>query len=130
MLYIWYCSVVDRLENGMWTLPKLVVKCCEHPINLLNNPEFWISFNSSNIYIYIYIYGGPRGCKYTSISMQIIEKVNQGDHAHLANRQNQIRCFVHNGAGGHCYSENVSFWSWHLFIFLCSVENEKLIFWK
>ena len=52
-------------------------------------------------------YGGPRGCGYDNISMQIIEQVGQGDHAQLARRevywQNQIRCFVQNGGGGHCY---------------------------
>ena len=56
-------------------------------------------------------YGGTRGCGYDSISMQIIEKVNQGDHAHLANRevywQNQIRCFVQYGTGGHCYQKSI-----------------------
>ena len=49
-------------------------------------------------------YGGPKGCGYSNVSIQIIEKVNQGDHAQLAKRevywQNQIRCFVQNGAGG------------------------------
>ena len=52
-------------------------------------------------------YGGPRGCGYNNVSMQIIEKVKQGDHAKLANRevywQNEIRCFVQNGGGAHCY---------------------------
>jgi hypothetical protein len=52
-------------------------------------------------------YGGPRGCGYENISIQIIEQVSQGDHVQLANRevywQNQIRCFVQNGGGGHCY---------------------------
>ena len=52
-------------------------------------------------------YGGARGCGYTNISMQIIEKVNQGDHTQLAKRevywQNEMRCFVQNGGGGHCY---------------------------
>ena len=51
--------------------------------------------------------GGPRGCGYSNVSMQIIEKVKQGDHAKLANRevywQNEIRCFVQNGGGAHCY---------------------------
>ena len=52
-------------------------------------------------------YGGPKGCGYINISIQIIEKVKNGDHAQLARRevywQNQVRCFVQNGAGGHCY---------------------------
>ena len=52
-------------------------------------------------------YGGPRGCGYDNISIQIVEQVSQGDHVQLANRevywQNQIRCFVQNGGGGHCY---------------------------
>ena len=46
-------------------------------------------------------YGGPRGCGYSNISIQIIEKVKQGDHAQLAKRevywQNQTRCCVPNG---------------------------------
>ena len=52
-------------------------------------------------------YGGPKGCGYNNISMQIIEKVAAGDETELAKRevywQNQIRCFVQNGNGGHCY---------------------------
>ena len=52
-------------------------------------------------------YGGPRGCGYSNISIQIIEKVNEGDHAQLSKREvywkKQIRCFVQNGSGGHCY---------------------------
>ena len=52
-------------------------------------------------------YGGPKGCGYSNLSMQIIEKVTEGDLAELAKRevywQNQIRCFVQNGNGGHCY---------------------------
>ena len=47
---------------------------------------------------------GPRGCGYENISIQINEKVRQGDHAQLGERevywQDQIRCFVQNGAGG------------------------------
>ena len=52
-------------------------------------------------------YGGPRGCGYNNLSIQIIERVKQGDHGQLANRevywQNQVRCFVQNGGGDHCY---------------------------
>ena len=52
-------------------------------------------------------YGGPKGCGYSNISIQIIEKIAEGDHAELAKRevfwQNQLRCFVQNGGGGHCY---------------------------
>ena len=51
-------------------------------------------------------YGGPRGCSYNNISIQIIEKVKQGDRAQLAKRgvywQNQTSCFVQNGGEGHC----------------------------
>ena len=52
-------------------------------------------------------YGGTHGCGYNNISMQIIEKVRNGDHARLAERetywQNQLRCYVENEGGGHCY---------------------------
>ena len=52
-------------------------------------------------------YGGPRGCGYENISMKIIEKIEEGNHSQLAKRevywQNQMRCFVQNGGGGHCY---------------------------
>ena len=52
-------------------------------------------------------YGGPKGCGYENISMKIIEKVEEGDHLRLGVRevywQHQMRCFVQNGGGGHCY---------------------------
>ena len=39
--------------------------------------------------------------------MKIIEKVEDGDHSELAKReiywQHQMRCYVQNGGGGHCY---------------------------
>ena len=54
-------------------------------------------------------YGGPRGCGYEQISVKIIEKVENGDHSELANReiywQHQMRCYVQNGGGGHCYKK-------------------------
>ena len=63
-------------------------------------------------------YGGTRVCGYDSISMQIIENVNQGYH--LATRelywQNQIRCFVQYGAGGHCYQK--SFFYFYVYLFM------------
>ena len=38
---------------------------------------------------------------------KLIEQIAEGDHAELAKRevfwQNQLRCFVQNGGGGHCY---------------------------
>ena len=52
-------------------------------------------------------YGGARGCGYEQISMKIIEKVEDGNHLELAKReiywQHQMRCYVQNGGGGHCY---------------------------
>ena len=52
-------------------------------------------------------YGPSNGCCYDHLKMQIIEQVKQGDEAQLANRevywQNQLRCFVQNGGGGHCF---------------------------
>ena len=51
--------------------------------------------------------GGERGCGYENLSMQIIEKVEEGDQARLAERetywQNQLRCYVENEGQGHCY---------------------------
>ena len=54
------------------------------------------------IFLNIYIW------EYTEqISVKIIEKVENGDHLELANReiywQHQMRCYVQNGGGGHCY---------------------------
>ena len=51
-------------------------------------------------------YGGD-GCGYESISIQIIEGVEQGDQKALCDReifwQNQLRCYVQNGGNAHCY---------------------------
>jgi hypothetical protein len=51
-------------------------------------------------------YGGD-GCGYESISIQIIEGVEQGDQKALCHReifwQNQLRCYVQNGGNTHCY---------------------------
>ena len=56
-------------------------------------------------------YGGAQGCGYTNISIQIIEKVLEGDHASLARReiywQNQLKCYVENGGQGHCYRKEI-----------------------
>jgi hypothetical protein len=50
-------------------------------------------------------YGGPTGCGYQNLSMQIIDQVDLGDKEALANLevywQNQLRCFVENGGNGH-----------------------------
>ena len=52
-------------------------------------------------------YGSPTGCGYSSLKMQIIEQVEEGNLALLAKRevywQNQLRCYVQNGGGAHCY---------------------------
>ena len=52
-------------------------------------------------------YGGDNGCGYGMVSMQIIDQVEQGDDEALADCevywQHQLRCFVENGANGHCY---------------------------
>ena len=51
-------------------------------------------------------YGG-NGCGYLNLSMQIIDQVEQGDHAGLARQevfwQNQLRGYVQNGGHAHCY---------------------------
>ena len=49
-------------------------------------------------------YGGPAGCGYQNLSLQIIDQVELGDKEALANLevywQNQLRCFVENGGNG------------------------------
>ena len=51
-------------------------------------------------------YGGD-GCGYENVSIQLIERVEEGDHQALAEReifwQNQLRCYVQNGGHAHCY---------------------------
>ena len=51
-------------------------------------------------------YGGD-GCGYKSISIQIIEGVEQGNKKALFDReiywQNQLRCYVQNGGNAHSY---------------------------
>merc|ERR1711875_214191 len=50
-------------------------------------------------------YGGG-GCGYQNISIQIIEKVPEGDTKTLENQeiywQNQLRCYIQNGGNAHC----------------------------
>ena len=50
-------------------------------------------------------YGGE------NLSMQVIEKVEEGDQARLAERetywQNQLRCYVENEGQGHCYRKEM-----------------------
>ena len=50
-------------------------------------------------------YGGG-GCGYQNISIQIIEKVPEGDTRTLENQeiywQNQLRCYIQNGGNAHC----------------------------
>ena len=54
-------------------------------------------------------YGSEGGCGYQNISLQIIDQVEQGDHQALSDRelywQHQLRCYVENGANGHCYKK-------------------------
>ena len=56
-------------------------------------------------------YGGPKGCKYESISIQIIDQVEQGDHQALADCeiywQNQLRCYIENGGKAHCIRKEI-----------------------
>ena len=51
-------------------------------------------------------YGG-QGCGYQNVSIQLIERVEVGDHQGLAEQeiywQNQLRCYVQNGGNAHCY---------------------------
>ena len=56
-------------------------------------------------------YGGDRGCGYENLSLQVIEKVREGDQARLAERetywQNQLRCYVENEGQAHCYRKEL-----------------------
>ena len=55
-------------------------------------------------------YGGVRGCGYEAIEIQIIDQVEHGDDKGLAECelywQSQLRCFVENGGGAHCYRKD------------------------
>ena len=60
-------------------------------------------------------YGG-QGCGYPSVSIQLIEQVQNGDHEALARQevywQNQLRGYVQNGGHAHCYrkEKNSKWW--------------------
>ena len=51
-------------------------------------------------------FGGGRACNYQDISIQLIEKVEQGNRSLIAKReqywQNQLRVFIENGNNGMC----------------------------
>ena len=51
-------------------------------------------------------YGGQRQCGYQDVSITLIEKVETGNRALLADRelywQNQLRAFVENGGNAQC----------------------------
>ena len=55
--------------------------------------------------------GGVNGCGYQNISIQIIDQVEHGNLLQLAERevywQHQLRCFIENGVGGHCYKKEI-----------------------
>ena len=57
-------------------------------------------------------YGGPGGCGYENVSVQIIEQVNLKTFDNLAKReqwwQNQLRVFVQNGHNNHCYRKEIT----------------------
>ena len=52
-------------------------------------------------------FGGVNGCGYQNVKIIIIDQVEKGDKIGLENCevywQNQIRCYVENVGGGHCY---------------------------
>ena len=56
-------------------------------------------------------YGGRGGCGYPNISITLIEEVEHKTPKYLAERelfwQHQLRVFVSNGSGGHCYRKDV-----------------------
>ena len=51
-------------------------------------------------------YGGD-GCGYDNISIQLIERVEEGDQQALVEReifwQNQLRCYAKKGGHAHCF---------------------------
>ena len=51
------------------------------------------------------------GCGYKTISITIIEQVKEKNEEGLADRevywQHQLRVYVENGAGGHCYRKEI-----------------------
>ena len=55
-------------------------------------------------------YGGARGCGYEAVEIQIIDQVEFGNEKKLAECelywQSQLRCFVENGGGAHCYRKD------------------------
>ena len=57
-------------------------------------------------------YGGDGGCSYQHLTVQVIDQVDQGDHQALSDQelfwQHQLRCYVENGANGHCYKKEFS----------------------
>ena len=56
-------------------------------------------------------YGGSGGCGYESISIVIIEEIEEKTFKFLAEResfwQHQLRVFVENGSNDHCYRKEV-----------------------
>ena len=52
-------------------------------------------------------FGGQNGCGYQNVRIKLIDQVEKGDKIGLENSevywQNQLRCYVENGGGGHCY---------------------------
>ena len=56
-------------------------------------------------------YGSDKGCGYKNVRIQIIEQVELGNEEILGERevywQHQLRCYVENGGGAHCYRKEL-----------------------
>ena len=56
-------------------------------------------------------YGSDNGCGYKNVRIQIIEQVELGNEEILGERevywQHQLRCYVENGGGAHCYRKEL-----------------------
>ena len=56
-------------------------------------------------------YGSDKGCGYKNVKIQIIEQVELGNEEILGERevywQHQLRCYVENGGGAHCYRKEL-----------------------
>ena len=101
VMRVQFCCIFGHMLTVQWSIRRKIYPTVQEE-------TFWPQAANEQYYRGLgHQYGGPRVCGYSNISMQIIEKVNQGDHSQLAKRevywQNEIRCLVQNGVGGHCY---------------------------
>jgi hypothetical protein len=60
-------------------------------------------------------YGGRNGCGYQNLSITLIEQVQEKTMDYLASRevfwQHQLRVYLENGHGAHCYRKEIGRWN-------------------